>query len=284
MRAEQATEPIATHGEGPHWDERGNRLLLVDMLEGDVLAMGEAGEITRHHVGPVAATIRSREAGGFVLALERGFALADEELEVTEVLDPVVPDAGVRMNDGGCDPRGRFYCGTMAYDMAPGRGALYRLDADRTVTTVLTGVTISNGIQWSADGARAFYADTPTGRVDAFDVDPGSGDLSGRRAFARIDPSDGAPDGMAIDSEDGIWVALWGGSQVRRYDAEGTLDLVIELPVRQVTACAFGGTDRRTLFITTSSLGLVPGDQPEAGAVFRFDSPVAGAVPHRYAG
>jgi sugar lactone lactonase YvrE len=187
------------------------------------------------------------------------------------------------MNDGGCDPQGRFYCGTMAYDETTGAGSLYRLDPDRGVTVVLTDVTISNGLQWTAAGDTALYVDTPTGRVDSFDFDGGSGTFANRRPFVSIS-GPGQPDGMAIDEEDGIWVALWGGRAVHRYDANGHLDLVVELPVSQVTACTFGGPDRRSLFITTSRDGVEPDDQPEAGSVFRFETDVRGAVPHAYAG
>ena len=148
---------------------------------------------------------------------------------------------------------------------------------------VLRDVTISNGLQWTRDGATALYVDTPTGRIDRFDVDPGAGTFSGRRTFAEV-AGPGLPDGMAIDEEDGVWVALWGGGAVHRYDAAGRLDLVVELPVSQVTACTFGGPDLRTLFITTSRQGVEPGEQPEAGAVFAYEAGVRGAVPHAFAG
>ena len=162
------------------------------------------------------------------------------------------------MNDGGCDPQGRFYCGTMAYAETPGAGTLYRLDPDGGVSVTLRDVTISNGLQWNRAGDTVFYADTPTGRVDRFDFDPASGAFTDRRTFTEISGG-GYPDGMAIDEEDGIWVALWGGSAVHRYDRAGRLDLVVDLPVSNVTACAFGGPELRTLYITTSRAGPRPG-------------------------
>jgi sugar lactone lactonase YvrE len=125
------------------------------------------------------------------------------------------------------------------------------------------------------------YADTPTGRVDSFTFDPASGAFTGRRTFTEISGG-GHPDGMAIDEEDGIWVALWGGSAVHRYDRAGRLDLVLDLPVSNVTACAFG-PDLRILFITTSRQGLDPADQPDAGAVFRYEAGVPGAQQHAFA-
>jgi sugar lactone lactonase YvrE len=254
------------------------------MLAGDVLAIGMDGSANRHHVGSVAATIRLRRSGGYVLALERGFAVADDQLRVVRVLPEVFSDPEIRMNDGGCDPQGRFYSGTMAYDMRDGAGTLFRLDPDGRVSSVLTGVCISNGILWSRYGTTVYYSDTGTGRVDAFDFDPEAGTLSGRRQFAAVDPSVGAPDGLAIDEEGGVWVALWRGSRVHRYDPAGRLTDVLELPVTNVTACTFGGQDRSVLFITTSRLDIDAEQQPAAGAVFAAEPGVTGAVPHAFAG
>ena len=171
----------------------------------------------------------------------------------------------------------------MAYAETQGAGTLYRLDPDGRVQVTLRDVTISNGLQWNRAGDTVFYADTPTGRVDSFDFDPASGAFTDRRTFTEISGG-GYPDGMAIDEEDGIWVALWGGSAVHRYDRAGRLDLVVDLPVSNVTACAFGGPELRTLFITTSRQGLEPADQPDAGAVFSFDTGVRGAQQHAFAG
>jgi sugar lactone lactonase YvrE len=171
----------------------------------------------------------------------------------------------------------------MAYAETPGAGTLYRLDPDGSVQVTLRNVTISNGLQWNRAGDTVCYADTPTGRVDRFDFDAASGAFTNRRTFSEI-AGGGHPDGMAIDEEDGIWVALWGGGAVHRYDATGRLDLVVELPVSNVTACAFGGPDLRTLFITTSRQGLNGDDQPEAGAVFRYEAGVRGAPQHAYGG
>jgi sugar lactone lactonase YvrE len=147
----------------------------------------------------------------------------------------------------------------------------------------LREVTISNGLQWNGAGDSVFYADTPTSRIDRFDFDPASGAFTRRRIFAEI-AGGGYPDGMAIDEEEGIWVALWGGSAVHRYDSGGRLDLVVEVPVSNVTACAFGGPELRTLFITTSRQGLGPAAEPDAGAVFRYDASVRGAPQHAFAG
>jgi sugar lactone lactonase YvrE len=282
-QAEQFTEPCTFHGEGPFWDPVNNRLLLVDMLAGTIVAVDADGDTRRHKLATVAATIRARRDGGYVLATENQFLLLEPDLTEQNALPPVFTDPQIRFNDGGCDPQGRFFCGTMAYDETPGAGTLYRLDPDGSVSVTLREVTISNGLQWNRAGDTAFYADTPTGRVDSFDFDPASAAFTNRRTFTVISGA-GHPDGMAIDEEDGIWVALWGGSAVHRYDRAGRLDLVVDLPVSNVTACAFGGPDLRTLFITTSRQGLDPADQPDAGAVFRYEAGVRGAKQHAFAG
>jgi sugar lactone lactonase YvrE len=283
VRAERFTAPCTQHGEGPFWDAANDRLLLVDMLAGAVVEVDVDGGTQRHQLAEVAAALRARRGGGYVLATENRFVLLGPDLTEERLLPPVFTNPSIRMNDGGCDQQGRFYCGTMAYDETPGAGTLYRLDPDGSVAVALREVTISNGLQWNAAGDTVFYNDTPTGRVDRFTFDPDSAAFTERRAFAEV-TGDGQPDGMAIDEEDGLWVALWGGGAVHRYDPAGRLDLVVELPVTNVTACAFGGPDRRTLFITTSREGLDPDDQPDAGAVFRYSAQVRGAPQHAYAG
>ena len=149
LAAEPITAPHAEHGEGPVWWAGWGGLRWVDMLQGDVLALEPDG-VRRMHIGKVAAAIRPRRGGGMVVGVERGFALVDPDGTVRE-LPEVWSDPSVRMNDGACDPDGRFYCGTMAYDEAPGRGALYRLDPDGRVSQVFDGVSISNGLAFNPD-------------------------------------------------------------------------------------------------------------------------------------
>src|SRR5690242_16759473 len=183
-QVEQVTDPVAYHAEGPVWSPSWGGLRWVDMLAGDVLSLDDDGGVRRRSVGRVAAALRPRTTGGAVIGVERGFALEDADGSLTH-LPPVWADDGVRMNEGGCDPDGRFYCGSMAYDTRPGAGSLYRLDPDGAAHTVLTGVTISNGLAWSPEGSRAYYNDTPTHRVSVFDYDAATG-LTGRRTFAEI--------------------------------------------------------------------------------------------------
>jgi sugar lactone lactonase YvrE len=279
MRAEQLTDACTHHGEGPIWDAANACVRWVDMLNGDVLSLHSPdGHVDRRHVGSVAAAIRPRVNGGFVIAVERGFALLDADSSLL-TLPEVWSDPTVRMNDGACDPQGRFYCGSMAYDEAPGRGALYRLDPDRTVSPVLTGVTISNGLAWRADGATALYVDSPTRRVSELDFDADTGTFGARRIRITIEVDGAVPDGIALDRDGGVWVALWGGGVVHRYDARGVLDAVVELPVRKVSACALDFDGR--LYVTTSAEGDA---NPVAGALFCADVGVSGAPIGAFAG
>ena len=175
------------------------------------------------------------------------------------------------MNDGACDPQGRFWAGTMAYAESPGAGTLYRLELDGSCTTVLTGLTISNGIGWSPDARTMYLNDSGTGCVDAFRFDNPSGAISDRRTLVHIDQPGVAPDGLTVDEEGGIWVALWNGAAIHRYAPDGSLLARVELPVARPTSCAFGGPNRDTLFVTTAQADLdhdPRNDQSHAGKVF----------------
>jgi sugar lactone lactonase YvrE len=276
-RAEQLTPALAYHGEGPLWDDRLGRLLWVDLLQGDLLLTKPSGDTERRHVGNVLACVVPRAAGGHLVATERGFAFLSDTSDI-ELLPDVWDDPSVRMNDGACDPQGRFFCGSMAYGAAPGRGALYRLDADRSVHVVHTDLTISNGIGWAPDGSRAYYVDSGTHRIDVC-----SPDLVQRSTFVTIPEDVGTPDGLTVDADGGVWVALWGGSAVYRYTPDGELDRVVSLPVAQVSSCAFGGDGLRTLFITTSAEGLTD-PEPAAGALFAIEPGTTGLPSLTFAG
>jgi sugar lactone lactonase YvrE len=280
MRAEQLTDSVAYHGEGPVWSSQWGGLRWVDMLAGDVLALSADGSVTRRHVGTICAAVRPRHQGGAVYGVERGFALEEPDGTLT-ALDELWSDGTLRMNEGGCDPDGRFYCGSMAYDKRRGAGALYRLDTDHSVRVVLGGVTISNGLDWSPEGALVYYNDTDMFRVDVFDYDRDAG-LTERRTFAET--GDARPDGLTVDAEGGVWVALSNGGAVRRYTREGVLDELVELPVTKVTACTFGGPNLDELFITTSREGLEPDDEPLAGSLFRAEAEIRGLPAREFAG
>lgn len=278
---DQVTDPLAAHGEGPVWFSGWPGLRWVDMLVGDVLELSATGAVRRMHVGSVAAALRPVVGGGVVLAVERGFALADDDLGGVGALGEVWSDPTVRMNEGGCDPDGRFYCGSMAYDKRTGAGSLYRLDGDGSVVPVLSDVTISNGLAWSPDGGTVYYVDTPTGRIDAFSYVDGS--LRDRRPVVLIPSESGSPDGLTVDADGRIWVALWGGSAVHCYAQDGSLVERLELPTSHVTACTFGGPALDTLYITTSQEDIDLSVEPLAGALFEAKVGVKGqpVLPYR---
>ena len=279
------TDPCTYHGEGAIWDPAARAVRWVDMLAGDVLTLDPAtSSVSRLHVGNVAAAIRPRVTGGLVVAVERGFALLDAGSNTPRFLGELWSDTTIRMNDGGCDHQGRFYCGSMAYGAALGRGTLFRLDPDGTVSTVLQGVTISNGLAWSPDGSTVYYIDSATQRVDAFDFDRDRGTLTDRRSLVRIAEEDGAPDGMTVDADGFLWVAMWGGSSVRRYAPNGRLDATLTLPALQATSCSFGGPALDELYVTTSRVGLTRDQDPWAGALFRSRPGIRGVPPNRFAG
>lgn len=275
MRAEQWTLPVTHHGEGPFWDDRLGALRCVDMLAGDVLTIRDGELIDRESFGAIAAVWRPRLDGGYVVAVERGFVLVDADGR-RETVGPLWDDPDLRMNEGGCAPDGSFYGGSMTYDAEPGRGRLWRMAPDRSCSVVLDDLTISNGLAFTADGRRAYFVDTPTHRVDVLTVTD-SGAVAGRQVHVDLTELPGQPDGLALDADGGIWVAMWGAGEVRRFDDRGVLTHVVDVGVTQVSAVAFGGPDHDRLFITTSRFALPETEEPDAGSVFVVDAGVRGA-------
>jgi sugar lactone lactonase YvrE len=262
--------------EGPRWHEERQELLWVDILgrgfHRATVTTGARPDQVRtmaldRHVGAVARVAD----GGYLLAAGQGFLFVDEAGSIHELAQPEAGRLDVRMNDGACDPQGRFWAGTMAYDESPGAGTLYRLELDGGCSTVLTGLTISNGIGWSPDGTVMYLSDSGTKLVDAFDFDAVTGAISRRRTLVHVDEPGRAPDGLTVDEQGDIWVAMYGGWAVNRYGPDGSLRSNIQIPAAQTTSCAFGGADRRTLFVTTGRQRLDDAElerQPDAGRVF----------------
>ncbi|RFS81958.1 SMP-30/gluconolactonase/LRE family protein [Actinomadura spongiicola] len=256
MKAEIAWRGPARLGEGPTWDPAAGHLLWVDILAREVHAYGPSSGADRvllrtgQHVGAA----KPRAAGGHVVNLRDGIGAYDADGGFTWLAD--LRADGRRGNDAAVDPHGALWAGTMRYDEAPGGGSLYRLGPDHRLHTVLAGVTVSNGIAWSPDGHRMYYADTPTRRIDVFDLDD-SGLPTDRHTFTSVT---GLPDGLTVDTDGCVWTAIWEGGAVHRYTPDGGLDLVIDLPVPLTTACAFGGPNLHDLYITSADgpLFVVP--------------------------
>jgi len=269
-------------GEGPAWDERDHALLWVDIVPGDVFHLSVAtGAVTQMRLGQEATAVLPRASGGYLLTLKDG-VFAVDRIEQDAPLESVCPIelelTGNLMNDAKCDPAGRMWAGTLARDRTPGAGALYRLDTDLSLANVLDGITISNGLGWNPDATRMYYVDSAPRTLDVLDYELSTGAATNRRRLVEIPPDVGTPDGLAVDTEGGIWLAVWGGSSVHRYGPDGTLDDVVRFPTPFVASCCFGGPDLSDLYVTTATIELPPEDRadPSAGAVYVFQPGVRG--------
>jgi sugar lactone lactonase YvrE len=276
--------------EGPLWDARIDALLWVDISPGLVhrLDVATGQDAVVQDMGQPVGCIALRGSGGYVVATERAVAVADDDwAAVDQVAELPGQPARSRTNDGACDPWGCFWVGTLADDDQPGTAALYRIDAERAVTQVLDGVSVSNGIDWSPDRSTMYYVDSDTRRIDVFDTDPDDGHVSGRRPLVEIEVPGAVPDGLTVDAEGFLWVALWDGARVRRYAPDGRLDREVLLPADRVTSVAFGGPGLDALYVTTATDRLSAAQlarQPLAGSIFVHDPGVRGRPPNAWAG
>ena len=277
-------EAGAALAEGPVWT--GDALWWVDIEAGLVHHTDPVtGEDDVIDVGEPVGSVIPRVGGGAVLGVRDGVAFRDRDGREERRLLIEADDTESRMNDAGCDPAGRLFTGTMTHDDR--RSALYRVDPDGSVTNVLTGLGISNGLGWSPDGGHLYFIDTPTLRVDAMTYDVVHGTVGQRRPLTRVGRDEGFPDGMTVDATGCLWVAFWDGGCVRRYDPDGALLRTVRLPVDRVTSCTFGGPDLDRLFVTTASTGLDATQraaQPLAGSIFAVDPGVRGMPLSRFAG
>jgi sugar lactone lactonase YvrE len=296
-KAQLALDARALLGEGPYWDSSSGTLYWIDIAGRSLHAFDPAGcrDVAVGLPSKPGAVV-GRSGGiardGLLMAMEDGFCFADPETGATSpILDPEPERATNRFNDGKCDSRGRFWAGSMDDSEKGRRGAFYRLGADLSCERQFDGVGISNGLAWSPDDRIMYYIDTPTRRVDAFDFDAEAGSIAGRRTAFEIPQGMGFPDGMTVDEEGMLWIALWMGWGLGRWDpGSGRLVEKLDLPVARCTSCAFGakpgGSALDRLYITTASLGIGPGEasQPEAGGVFVYDPGLSGAPSRPFAG
>ncbi|MFI7544840.1 SMP-30/gluconolactonase/LRE family protein [Actinoplanes sp. NPDC049599] len=265
-------------GEGGRWV--GDQVVLVDIpagrLFGTPVPRGcgpQALTLLASTPVPLAAVAPVRDAPGtWLAAAGTGFwLLAPGGVEQFAAATPVT-GRDWRMNDAVADPAGRLWAGSMACDQSPGGGALYRLDPDGRVRIVLRGLTIGNGPAFTPDGRTMFLSDTPLGHVDVFDVDPATGELGGRRPFLRFDAAEGAPDGLTVDADGFLWVALFGGGAVRRYRPDGQLDRIVPVPARQPTSVCLAGSR----LVVTSGRGGLGEPGADDGAVLVADAGAEG--------
>ncbi|MGW0141412.1 SMP-30/gluconolactonase/LRE family protein [Streptomyces calvus] len=277
-----AVRAEATLGEGPTWDPATGRLLWIDILGSRVHTYDPAtGRRTLRRTDQHVGAVKPRAGGGLVLNLRDGIGLLDADDTFRWLHREPVP--GRRANDAAVAPDGSLWAGTMRYDEAPGGGTLARVTGDGTVHALLDDVAVSNGIGWSPDGRLMYYIDSPTRRVDVFDVGEADGRITGRRCLVTIEEGAGFPDGLTVDADGCVWVALWDGGAVRRYTPAGDLDREIPLPVPRVTACAFGGPDLTDLYLTTARVGLTA-PHPLAGSLLVVPGAGQGVAQPAFAG
>lgn len=270
-------------GEGPVWDSARARLLWVDIPAGVIHVFDPATGVDHaQSVGQPVGAVAIRSRGGLVAAVRDGFGVFDAG--TLRIVAPVEADRiENQMNDGKVDPQGRFWAGTMARDMSADVAALYRLDPDFRVHQVLAPLSVPNGLDWSADGRCMYFIDSLTAGVDVFDFEPDAGTISGRRRLCEIPAGEGMADGMTVDAEGHLWVAIWGAGEVRRFAADGRHIGSIRLPVTQVTSCAFGGPHLDTLFITTAAEDVAD-REPHAGGLFACKPGSIGRACHTFVG
>jgi sugar lactone lactonase YvrE len=287
--AEPVGDVTATLGEGPYWVPGEDRLLWVDIHEGQLhstdVASGATDSVKLDTGGPSepvgGGNILSAAfpvAGGGILTaggsrLTLRFPAEGSEQRPAQVVAEVPARASVRFNDGAVDPAGRVWIGSMHTGETEPLGELYRLDPGGVLTPVARSVTVSNGLGWSPDGSRLYYVDSPSRKIDMFDYDAATGEAFSRRVFADLRYADGMPDGLTVDADGCVWVAMWGGAALRRFTPAGKPDVMLPVPVARPTSCAFGGPDLSELYVTTANIGLsdsARAAQPLAGRLLRL--------------
>lgn len=269
----------ASVGEGPFWDTEHTRLHWVDIPAGRLHTSDPTtGQTTTVTVPTTLGAAIPRTLGGFVAATGEGFAVIDATGRLTPRLS-FLPD-GFRMNDAKCDPAGRLWAGSTALDFTPGHGALHVLEPDWSTRVVLDGLTLPNGIGFSPDCSTMYLADTFAHRVYAFDFDPAAAAITRQRILIDFAAEGALPDGLAIDADGHLWIAMWGGARLLRVSPAGTVEREVPLPVRQPSSCAFIGTGLDLLAITSAAEDLAPANSPGPdGAVLALTGLPAPGIP-----
>ena len=291
MRIEVLVDVKTVLGEGPLWDVEEERLYWVDSLGCNVFrATADGREVRAWDVPAPIGSMALRRKGGAVVSLQSGFHFLDFKTGDCElIVDPEPDTPKTRLNDGKVDKRGRFVCGSMDTMEEGPNGALYRLDPDLKLTKLDDGIIVSNGPCWSPDGRILYFADTWTGEIWAYDYDLDTGSVSNRRTFTKVDTSrGGAADGSTVDAEGFLWNALVYDGRLVRYAPDGSVDRIIEMPVKKVTSVMFGGPNLDILYVTSMAkppLPRFPGDGVQRGSLFAIhDLGIRGVPEPRFAG
>lgn len=274
--------------EGPFWDQKKQVLYWIDILEKTINVYNPAKKKNRViQLDKMIGALIPSNNDKFLAALEDGLYIINPETAESEFLvNPESNTEQTRFNDGKCDRSGRFWVGTMDLEENRELGTLYCLDGKLNLEEKVKNVKISNGLAWSLDNQTMYYIDSPTREVLAFDYDLENGEIENKRTIISFAEGEGVPDGMTIDTEGKLWIAHFGGAQVSRWDPDSGEKIdAVELPVSNVTSCAFGGKNLDELYITTASVGLSEEEkkeQPHAGGIFRYQAEVKGLAGVRF--
>lgn len=275
MKIDVLLDVKTTLGEGPLWDVDLQRLFFVDVADGRIFSCTAQGtEVRAWDVpGKVGAISLRKDGSGAVVALNNTFSLLDFSTGVCEKIAEIESDKpNNRLNDGKTDRRGRFFAGSMDMNEEGASGALYRLDCDYSVHQVDQGFVVSNGPCFSPDDQTFYFQDSWSGEIWAYDYDLETGGLSNRRVFAKVDQTDGgAADGSTVDAEGFLWNALVYAGKLVRFAPDGSIDRIIDMPVRKVTSVNFGGPNMDVLYVTSMAkppLPRFPGDGVLRGSLF----------------
>jgi sugar lactone lactonase YvrE len=284
MKPELLFDAQATLGEGPIWVAPTQTLYWIDILNKRIYCGGDILIELDDLIGCIAP----RKIGGLVLTQRFGFASLDlDSLTVTVLASLSDEPSNNRFNDGKCDPRGRFLAGTMDMGEKDPNGSLYSFEKN-AITKLLSNVTISNGLAWSPDYRTLYYIDTPTREVRAFDYDLEAGAVANPRSIICFPDGFGWPDGMTSDTQGNLWIAMWGGAQVTKWNPNtGQLLEQIPVPAKNVSSCIFGGKDLNELYITSARVGLdeaTLAQYPLTGGLFRIQTDVEGMPTFEFAG
>lgn len=274
----------ATLGEGPVWDARSSTLYWVDILNQRIHANGDVFLELDETIG----CLSLRKDGGLIFTKRASIWTCDSDSSNVTLLSSLENEpANNRFNDGKCDPRGRFLAGTMDMSETSPNGSLYSFDGI-SAKKIFENVTISNGLTWSPDHKTLYYIDTPTREVKAFDYDLETGSIGNMRVVINVPESLGHPDGMTSDMQGNLWIAMWGGAKVTKWDPN-TGHLLEEMPVpaKNVSSCVFGGKNMNELYLTSARIGLNEGalkQYPLTGGVFRLETAAEGMPLFEFAG
>ena len=286
MKAELALQFKAEVGEGPIWDSATQELIFIDVTQGLIHRFNpKYSSLSTIEIGTHIGAVGLMDQFFYIGAIRDGFATINRQSGEISYLSKVLDDLDTRFNDGKCDPFGNFVAGTMRYEPEMGTAALYSLVPNGNVKRLLEGIGLSNGLCWDSSGTTLFYIDTLTRQIAKFDYDPTLGIIGNRKVLYEFSPSSGSPDGMTIDLEGNLWVALWGGSRIVQINSNGQLTCEIPLPVSQPTSVGFGGKDMNQLFITSACYHLNEVNlkkEPHAGSVFVVEVGIPGREEFRF--